>query len=92
MTYSRWLSAAFEDVLIKDVVPMIDATYRTVPDRDHRALAGLSMGAMQAFGIGFDHLDTFAFLAGFSWITPTSTTFFMCRQAQHMNGKRGAAI
>jgi enterochelin esterase family protein len=61
-------------VLIKDVVPMIDATYRTVPDRDHRALAGLSMGAMQAFGIGFDHLDTFAFLAGFSG-APTDFLF-----------------
>ncbi len=35
---------AFEDVMVKDLIPMIDATYRTIPDREHRAMAGLSMG------------------------------------------------
>jgi enterochelin esterase-like enzyme len=60
------LTAAFEDVVITDLVPMVDATYRTVADRDHRALAGLSMGAMQAFRVGFDHLETFAYIGGFS--------------------------
>ena len=54
------LTAAFEDVVITDLVPMIDEIYRTVADRDHRALAGLSMGGMHVFRIGFDHLDTFA--------------------------------
>ena len=34
--------------MIKDVIPLIDATFRTIPDRDHRAMAGLSMGANQA--------------------------------------------
>ena len=45
---------------------MIDATFRTVPDRDHRAAAGLSMGANQALHLATDHLDTFAYMAGFS--------------------------
>jgi enterochelin esterase family protein len=49
-----------------DLIPMIDATYRTIPDRDHRALAGLSMGGVQAFQIGLNHLDLFAYLGGFS--------------------------
>jgi len=57
---------AFEDVIVKDVIPMIDASFRTLPDRDHRAMAGLSMGANQALHIATDHLDNFAYMAGFS--------------------------
>jgi enterochelin esterase-like enzyme len=56
----------FETVVIDDLIPMIDSTYRTVPDRDHRAIAGLSMGGMQAFQIGLDHLDEFSAIGGFS--------------------------
>ena len=37
--------SAFEEVLIKEIIPMIDASYRTIADREHRAMAGLSMGA-----------------------------------------------
>ena len=62
----RRMFAAFEEVMIADLIPMIDSTYRTVPEREHRALAGLSLGGMQAFLIGLSHLDTFAFLGGFS--------------------------
>jgi para-nitrobenzyl esterase len=58
--------ATFEDVMIREVIPMIDATFRTVPDRDHRAMAGLSMGANEALHLATDHLDTFAYMAGFS--------------------------
>lgn len=57
---------AFEDVMIDEVIPMIDSTFRTLPDRDHRAMAGLSMGANQALHLATDHLDTFAYMAGFS--------------------------
>ena len=57
---------AFEDVMIKDLIPMIDATYRTKPDRDHRAMAGLSMGGMQTFQITLKHLDMFSHIGGFS--------------------------
>ena len=45
---------------------MIDSTYRTIPDRDHRAIAGLSMGAGQAMRIGLTHLDTFSAVGAFS--------------------------
>ena len=58
--------AVFEDVMVRDLIPMIDATYRTIPDRDHRAMAGLSMGGMQTFQIGLKHLDLFSALGGFS--------------------------
>jgi enterochelin esterase family protein len=56
----------FPDTLLHEIIPMIDATYRTIPDREHRALAGLSMGGMQTRMIGLAHLDTFANLGIFS--------------------------
>ncbi len=46
--FSRMFSA-FEEVMVKDLIPMIDATYRTIPDREYRAMAGLSMGGMHTF-------------------------------------------
>ena len=59
-------TAAFEDVMLKEVIPMIDSSYRTIADRDHRAMAGLSMGANQALHLATGHLETFASMAGFS--------------------------
>ena len=58
--------SAFEGVLLEDVIPLIDATYRTVPRREQRALAGLSMGGGQALQIGLTHLDRFAWIGAFS--------------------------
>jgi enterochelin esterase-like enzyme len=63
--FSR-LFAAFEEVMVKDLIPMIDATYRTIPERENRAMAGLSMGGMQTFQITLKHLDLFAYIGGFS--------------------------
>ncbi len=57
---------AFEDDLTQVLIPYIDANFRTVADRDHRAMAGLSMGGMQTFQITFAHLDTFSYIGGFS--------------------------
>lgn len=57
---------AFPDVLVKDVIPMIDKTFRTLPDRDHRAMAGLSMGGFQTFQTTMTNLDKFSFVGGFS--------------------------
>jgi enterochelin esterase family protein len=58
--------SAFEEVLIKEVVPMIDANYRTFSDREHRAMAGLSMGANQTIQITMNNLDKFSHIGGFS--------------------------
>jgi enterochelin esterase-like enzyme len=57
---------AFEDDVTQALIPFIDKTYRTVPDRDHRAMAGLSMGGMQTFQVTFNHLDDFSYIGGFS--------------------------
>ncbi len=63
--FSRMFTA-FEDVMINDLIPTVDSTYRTIPDRDHRAMAGLSMGGMQTFQITLKHLDMFSHIGGFS--------------------------
>lgn len=52
---SRMFSA-FEEVMVKDLIPMIDSTYRTIPNRENRAMAGLSMGGMQTFQITLTHI------------------------------------
>ena len=57
---------AFQDVVVRDLIPTIDATYRTLSDRRHRAIAGLSMGAGQAVRIGFGNRDLFASVGAFS--------------------------
>ena len=57
---------AFGEVVIQDLVPFIDRTFRTMADRDHRAMAGLSMGGMQTFQVTLNHLDLFSHIGGFS--------------------------
>ena len=60
------MASAFEDDLTKVLIPYVDAKFRTFTDRDHRAMAGLSMGGMQTFQITFDHLELFSYIGGFS--------------------------
>jgi enterochelin esterase family protein len=57
---------AFGEVLVKDVIPFIDTTFRTRPDRENRAMAGLSMGGNQACQITLANLDRFAWIGMFS--------------------------
>jgi enterochelin esterase family protein len=56
----------FESVLLGELIPRIDVSYRTVADREHRALAGLSMGARQSLAIGLGHREEFAWIGAFS--------------------------
>lgn len=57
---------AFEEDMTQALIPFVDKTFRTVPDRGHRAMAGLSMGGMQTFQVTFDHLELFSYIGGFS--------------------------
>ncbi len=59
-------TAGFENDLLKDVIPYVESHYPVLADADHRAIAGLSMGGGQALTIGLKHLDTFAYVGGFS--------------------------
>jgi enterochelin esterase-like enzyme len=58
--------SAFEEVMIKEIIPMIDEKFRTHADREHRAIAGLSMGANQTMRIIMNNLDKFAYIGAFS--------------------------
>jgi enterochelin esterase-like enzyme len=65
-------AAAFEVVLVDELIPYIDANFRTLSDQPHRAMAGLSMGGMETRIITLKHLDTFSNIGLFSGgvITP----------------------
>jgi enterochelin esterase family protein len=60
------MAKAFEEDVTQALIPFVDRTYRTLADRDHRAMAGLSMGGMQTRMIALDHLDTFSHIGIFS--------------------------
>ena len=67
----RWkavqdMTAAFEADVKEALIPFVDSTYRTVASRDHRAMAGLSMGGMQTFHVTLHNLDLFSYIGGFS--------------------------
>ena len=59
-------SKAFGAVLTQELVPFIDRSYRTMADREHRAMAGLSMGGSQTMAIALTHLDQFSHVGTFS--------------------------
>lgn len=58
--------ATFEQDLLTDLIPFIEATYSVIGDREHRAIAGLSMGGGQSLNFGLGNLDKFAWVGGFS--------------------------
>jgi enterochelin esterase family protein len=66
MAAMQQMAAIFGDDLTQALIPFIDSNFRTLTDRDHRAMAGLSMGGMQTFAITFNHLDLFSYIGGFS--------------------------
>lgn len=57
---------AFQDVLLKDIIPMVEKNYRVIADTQHRAMAGLSMGGMQTHSITLANPKTFAYVGMFS--------------------------
>jgi enterochelin esterase family protein len=63
---SRRPSSAFEEVMMQEIIPMIDARFRTIADKEHRAIAGLSMGANQTMRIAMNNLNSFSAYGGFS--------------------------
>jgi len=56
----------FEKDLLNDLIPFIEKTYPVINDREHRAIAGLSMGGGQSLNFGLGNLDQFAWVGGFS--------------------------
>jgi enterochelin esterase-like enzyme len=62
------MARTFEDEVTQALIPFVDRTFRTLTDRDNRAMAGLSMGGFQTFHVTTRHLDLFSHIGGFSGI------------------------
>jgi enterochelin esterase-like enzyme len=60
------MAETLEKVYVKEIIPHIDSFYRTIPTRESRAMAGLSMGGMQTMLIGLSHLELFSYYGFFS--------------------------
>ena len=58
--------ASFETVVLDELIPYVEKTFRVYTDRKHRAIAGLSWGGHQAFEIGLAHTDLFSGIGAFS--------------------------
>jgi enterochelin esterase-like enzyme len=58
--------ADFEKDLLNDLIPHIEKSFSVLTDREHRAIAGLSMGGGQSLNFGLTHLDKFSWIGGFS--------------------------
>jgi enterochelin esterase-like enzyme len=65
--------ATFEKDLLNDLIPFIEKKYPVIADREHRAIAGLSMGGGQSLNFGLGNLDKFAWIGGFSSAPNTKT-------------------
>ena len=73
----------FNDELLKDIIPFVEANYRTTSTPDNRALSGLSMGGIQTLNIGLHNLGTFRYLAVMSsgWISEKDRESFYTTEA-----------
>lgn len=73
----------FNDEMIKDIIPFVEANYRTMGAAENRALSGLSMGGIQTLNIGLHNLGTFRYLAVMSsgWISEEDRQFFYKTEA-----------
>jgi enterochelin esterase family protein len=60
------VTEGFSRDLIGDVIPLVESRYRVYTDREHRAIAGLSMGGLESLTIGLNHLELFSSVGGFS--------------------------
>jgi enterochelin esterase-like enzyme len=58
--------ADFTPVLLTEIIPFVESKFRTLTDRDNRAMAGLSWGGFQTFNTTLNNLDKFSYIGGFS--------------------------
>jgi enterochelin esterase-like enzyme len=65
----------FERVLVDELIPFIDVHFRTLADQPHRAMAGLSLGGMQASEVTLNNLDKFSYIGIFSGGPMTASNF-----------------
>lgn len=78
----------FDDYFVKDVMRVAEEEYRINADREHRAIAGLSMGGKQALDVGLNHLDLFSSIGNFSGAvhrTPMPEKYSVLKNAKLLN-------
>jgi S-formylglutathione hydrolase FrmB len=56
----------YGQLMVNDLIPWVDSNFRTLADKDHRAMAGLSMGGMQTASVTMANLDKFSYIGLFS--------------------------
>lgn len=71
MPQTQFGNDVFSNDLVNDLMPYIESNYRTVKNRDHRAIGGFSRGGNQALYNGLSHLDLFSYLCSYSSFTST---------------------
>ncbi len=73
----------FTKEMIEDIIPFVQAKYRTVANPENRAISGLSMGGIQTLNIGLHHLGTFRYVAVMSsgWVSEDDRQGFYQREA-----------
>lgn len=76
--------ARFEDFIVKDVVDFMDSSYRTIPLRRARFIAGLSMGGYGAAFLGLKHFDMFSAVGVFSGAVGFAREFPEARNDEKM--------
>ncbi|MCQ2180537.1 MAG: hypothetical protein MJY50_00540 [Bacteroidales bacterium] len=55
-----------ESAFVRDVIPVVDSLFRTIPDRKHRAIGGMSLGALQSIYISAWEPEMFDYIGMFS--------------------------
>jgi len=70
-----------ESMIVEDLVPHVDATYRTIPRRQARAVAGMSMGGYGTFRLGFKYPELFGVMSSFAAALHTEATLAENRAA-----------
>ncbi|MEO7271534.1 MAG: alpha/beta hydrolase-fold protein [Vicinamibacterales bacterium] len=73
----------FNDEMLKDIIPFVQANYRALTTPESRALSGLSMGGIQTLNVGLHNLGTFRYVAVMSsgWISEADRDFFYKSEA-----------
>lgn len=76
----------FTREMLDDIIPFVEANYRTLATPEGRALSGLSMGGIQTLNIGLTHLGAFRYVAVMSsgWVSPEDRQFFYTSQADRI--------
>ncbi len=73
----------YEDMFVQELIPFIDATYRTRPDKEFRGISGLSMGGWGSLTLALRHTDVFAACAAFSAAVWTDEDFAAFEQPMY---------